>query len=64
MEGLELRIEGAIDIVDRLLGIDLGLRTANVKQFDVEQMYNYMFGERRWLRSDSEVLFLKDSSAN
>lgn len=30
---------------------------------DVEQMNNYMFGERRWLRSDSEVLFVQDSSS-
>jgi hypothetical protein len=34
------------------------------QQFDVEQIHNYMFGERRWLRSDSEVLFLRDSSAS
>lgn len=31
---------------------------------DVEQIHNYMFGERRWLRSDSEVLFVQNSSNN
>jgi len=34
------------------------------QQVDVEQMHSYMFGERRWLRSDSEVLFVQDSSAD
>ncbi|MBX7502416.1 hypothetical protein K3181_13290 [Qipengyuania sp. YG27] len=28
---------------------------------DVAQMHNYMFGERRWLRSDAEAFFVQDS---
>lgn len=31
------------------------------QQVDVAQIRNYMFGEHRWLRSDSEVLFVQDS---
>ena len=33
------------------------------QQGDVENVQNYMFGERRWLRSDFEELFAQDSSA-
>jgi hypothetical protein len=34
------------------------------QQVDVEEVNKYMLGERRWLRSDSEVLFVQDSSVN
>lgn len=34
------------------------------QQIDVEQMKNHMFGERRWLRSDSEALFVQGSSTD
>lgn len=34
------------------------------QQVDVEEVNKYMFGERRSLRSDSEVLFVQASSVN